>query len=114
MSKNIYQRHAIYNELFIDQEYRRKGDGRNREFWFAMDDLHNQYPECSILVERYVIKHFSTGLGEDIRITCGLPEVQKLAERIYNTHYYVVPLNLAPLEDGTRDDAIAYLVGNNS
>lgn len=111
--KSTYQAHAIYNELFVDQGRRRKGTERNREFWFAMKNLHHQYPECSILVERYVIKHFSTGIGEDVRITCSLPEVQKLAEQIYNTHYYVVPLDLSPLGDGKRDDAINHLIGNN-
>ena len=113
MKKTTYKRIGVYNELFIDQGSRRKGDERNREFWDAMNGLHFQYPECNILVERYAKEHFSTGIGEDVRITCSSPDVQKVADWIYDTHYYVVPISLSPLGDGEKEDVIAHVMRND-
>ncbi len=78
-----------------------------------MDKLHYKFPECNITIERYVIQHFSTGIAEDVRIKCDSSEVQRIADFIYQTHYYVVPLNLSQLGDGKRDDAINHLLNNN-
>ena len=38
----------VYNQAFIDQTSRRKGDERNREFWQKMRNLHSSYPDCDI------------------------------------------------------------------
>ena len=112
--KKTYQCISVYNELFIDFAHKRKVEQNNREFWYAMDNLHQMFPECNILVEKYVIRHFSTGIAEDVRIKCDSPKVQEIANQIYDTHYYVVPLNLSSLGDGKRDDAIDYLLNSDS
>jgi len=111
--KATYQCKAVYNELFIDFAHKRKGEQNNREFWQEMDKLHYKFPECNIIIERYVIQHFSTGIAEDVRIKCDSSEVQRIADFIYQTHYYVVPLNLSQLGDGERDDAINHLLNNS-
>lgn len=113
MTESTYKRVTVYNILFIDQGSRRKGNERNREFWNAMKELHFKYPECNILVECYAKEHFSTGIGEDVRIICSSPEVQKMANQIYDSHYYVVPISLSPLGDGKKEDAIAHVMRND-
>lgn len=113
MKESTYKITIVYNDLFIDQGSRRKGDERNREFWQAMDGLHSRYPGCNILVERYAKEHFSTGIGEDVRIICSSPDVQKMADHIYDIHYYVVPISLSVLGDGEKEDAIAHVLRND-
>lgn len=108
----MFIKEIVYNQAFIDQTSRRKGDERNREFWQKMGNLHSSYPDCDILIEAYAKEHFSTGIAEDLKITCSSSDVQDLANRIYNTDYYVVPLKLSELGCAEKDEVIAHILQN--
>ena len=112
--KDKYKVICKYNELFFDENERRRFDIRNSDFWAKMDDLRRAYPNNVITVERRIDNKRAPYLYETIIVHCDSKEVQTIADNILSQYYYIVPLKFCDLDFVVpREDIIKELLRND-
>lgn len=94
----------LYNHMLFTEQSKDEASEANAVFWEKIQDLRQANPEHPLIIKADVQKdRFTQRYCEVLLFECDENEILHTAQRIYEQHFYLIPMHVYPEVQGISE-----------